>query len=104
MTALSRRPRRPEDEQPVLFPLPETVRKAGRNEHPAFHWHEVEGTNAELLAYMDGLRQSNCVGCGRVQYTPRGEPMNCPKCTSGEEAISKPSVPMQMKGRRGKKR
>ena len=86
----------------LLFPLPETVRRSGRNEHPAFHWQEVEGTSEELIAYLDGLRQSNCPDCGRAQYTPRGEPMHCPKCTTGAEAISKPSVPMQMKGRRRK--
>jgi len=47
-----------------------------------------------LTAYMAGLRVSNCPGCGRTQWTPRGEPMMCPACTGRRGTVDQPTVPL----------
>jgi hypothetical protein len=47
-----------------------------------------------LQEYMKGLRVSNCPGCGRTQWTPRGEPMMCPACMGARGTMDRPSVPM----------
>lgn len=48
-----------------------------------------------LQAYIDKLRVSNCVGCGRVQYTPGGKPMRCPRCMGKKGTVDRPSIPMR---------
>ena len=53
--------------------------------------------------YLSELRVSNCPRCGRVQHTKRGEPMVCPLCIDPRDMIERPSMPMSMKTRRGRR-
>jgi hypothetical protein len=53
--------------------------------------------------YLADLRASNCPRCGRGQYTKRGEPMVCPACIEAADMVERPSMPMGMKTRRGRK-
>lgn len=72
----------------------------GDGRHPLTRYQRKHGEGGMFEEYVGKLRVSNCPSCGRVQYTPRGEPMMCPKCTSGKESLARPSVPMQLRGRR----
>jgi len=87
----------------MLFALPDADRGKRRDGHPATTWIRFRGTNKGLVEYLDRLRQTNCPCCGRVQYTPRAEPMPCPTCVGGKESLAGPLVPMRMKTRRGRR-
>ena len=68
----------------------------------------VTGRDAKRLTgpaadYLRELRETNCPHCGRVQYTKRGESMVCPACINASDTVERPSVPMGMKTRRGRR-
>jgi len=68
----------------------------------------VTGRDAKRLTgpaaeYLEELRVSNCPHCGRVQYTKRGAPMVCPACIEATDMIVRPTVPMRLKTRRGRR-
>ena len=48
-----------------------------------------------MAVYLGELQQANCPGCGRVQYTPRGEPVACPKCVTGKTSLPGPTATMR---------
>ena len=49
---------------------------------------------AATRRYLDSLAPSNCPGCGRVQKTPRGEPVMCPRCIRPHRVIAHPTIPL----------
>lgn len=57
-----------------------------------------------LKQYMAGLRVSNCPGCGRTQWTARGEPMMCPECTGRRGTVDQPTVPLHRQPGTGRTR
>lgn len=60
----------------------------------------VAQNDPALREYIARLRVSNCPGCKRIQWTPRGEPMMCPQCTGKRGTVEQASVPMGYGGRR----
>jgi hypothetical protein len=92
-----------EGQQEMFFALSEADGGRRGYEHTGTVWIRFRGTNQALAEYLDHLRQTNCPGCGRVQFTPRGEAMPCPVCVAGKKSLERPAVPMAMKTRRGRR-
>jgi len=80
---------------------------AARNvRHPYDRYVTGRGARAvtgPAADYLNQLRASNCPRCGRGQYTLRGEPMVCPACLKASDMVERPSMPMGMKTRRGRR-
>ncbi len=71
-----------------------TRTRYGKGKHPLDVYCELGGQDPRIKEYLGGFRVSNCPGCGGVHYTPRGDPVMCPKCTGPEGTLSRTSVPM----------
>lgn len=75
-----------------------------KGKHPLDVYCDRGGADPAMKEYLATFRESDCPGCGGVQYTPRGEPVACPKCVGGVGSVPQSSVPMAMKGRRRPRR
>jgi hypothetical protein len=72
-----------------------TRTRYGKGKHPLDVYRDRGGKDPAMIEYLNTFQVSNCPGCGRVQRTPRGEPVACPKCVTGKTSLPGPSAAMR---------